>query len=89
MRSIDTSPISAKHFVCLEAPWPGLHGSHGLLSYCRKNKAVVVAIRGTMSLADLVTDAVVHPESLAEWLPAATRKVSHFSSTYMPFRLYI
>lgn len=42
---------------------------------CRKTKTVVVAIRGTMSLADLVTDAVVHPEPLTSWLPTATRKV--------------
>lgn len=28
-----------------------------------------------MSMADLVTDAVVHPEALAGWLPKATRKV--------------
>jgi hypothetical protein len=41
----------------------------------RDTKTVVVAIRGTMSLADLVTDAVVHPESLAAWMPTATRKV--------------
>lgn len=42
---------------------------------CRKTKSVVVAIRGTMSLADLVTDAVVHPECLSGWLPVVTRKV--------------
>lgn len=42
---------------------------------CRDRKTVVVAIRGTMSMADLVTDAVVHPEALAGWLPKATRKV--------------
>ena len=42
---------------------------------CRKCKAVVVAIRGTMSLADLVTDAVVEPHHLKDWMPAATRKV--------------
>ena len=37
---------------------------------------MVVAIRGTVSLADLVTDAVVHPEPLHDWLSAATRKVT-------------
>ena len=30
---------------------------------------MVVAIRGTSSLADLVTDAVVHPEAIDDWLP--------------------
>ncbi|KAK9821582.1 hypothetical protein WJX81_008445 [Elliptochloris bilobata] len=35
----------------------------------RKRRAVVVAIRGTSSLADLVTDAVVHPEAIDDWLP--------------------
>ena len=36
---------------------------------CREKKSVVVAIRGTQSIADLVTDAVVHPESMESWLP--------------------
>ena len=31
---------------------------------------MIVAIRGTSSLADLVTDAVVHPEAIDDWLPA-------------------
>lgn len=35
----------------------------------RKRRTVVVAIRGTSSLADLVTDAVVHPEAIDDWLP--------------------
>ena len=47
---------------------------------CRKTQTVVVAIRGTMSLADLVTDAVVHPECLSGWLPVKTRKVCEFRS---------
>jgi len=34
----------------------------------------VVAIRGTSSLADLVTDAVVHPEAIDDWLPPAQAK---------------
>ena len=46
------------------------------LGICRGKKTVVVAIRGTVSLADLVTDAVVHPEPLHNWLSAATRKVN-------------
>ncbi len=44
-------------------------------AYCRKRKAVVVAIRGTMSMADVVTDAVVHPEGIDDWLPPALSKV--------------
>ncbi len=36
---------------------------------CREKKSVVVAIRGTQSIADLVTDAVVHPESMESWVP--------------------
>jgi hypothetical protein len=36
----------------------------------------VVAIRGTMSMADVVTDAVVHPEGIDDWLPPKLSKVS-------------
>ncbi len=36
---------------------------------CRKRKAVVLALRGTMSMADIVTDAVAHPEQIDDWLP--------------------
>ena len=32
-------------------------------------RAVVIALRGTFSVADLVTDAVVHPEPVDDWLP--------------------
>lgn len=42
--------------------------TRGCLS-CREKKSVVVAIRGTQSIADLVTDAVVHPESMESWVP--------------------
>lgn len=35
----------------------------------REKKSVVVAIRGTQSIADLVTDAVVHPEPMESWVP--------------------
>ena len=35
----------------------------------REKKKVVVAIRGTQSIADLVTDAVVHPEPMDSWVP--------------------
>lgn len=42
--------------------------THGRLA-CREKKSVVVAIRGTQSIADLVTDAVVHPEPMESWVP--------------------
>lgn len=35
----------------------------------------MVAIRGTMSMADVVTDAVVHPEGIDDWLPPAFSEV--------------
>ncbi|KAL3137504.1 hypothetical protein ABBQ38_004792 [Trebouxia sp. C0009 RCD-2024] len=35
----------------------------------KEKKKVVVAIRGTQSIADLVTDAVVHPEPMDSWVP--------------------
>ncbi|KAK9829311.1 hypothetical protein WJX72_005111 [[Myrmecia] bisecta] len=40
----------------------------------RPTRTVVVAIRGTVSIADLVTDAVVHPECINSWLPKGFRK---------------
>ncbi|BDA43045.1 probable Sn1-specific diacylglycerol lipase alpha [Coccomyxa sp. Obi] len=50
------------------------------LPYCialdKKRKSVVVAIRGTMSMADVVTDAVVHPEGIDDWLPPALSKAN-------------
>eukprot|EP00887_Chlorella_sp_A99_P003991 scaffold11.g3991.t1 len=35
----------------------------------RGRRAVVLAIRGTLSIADIVTDSVVEPTSLGNWLP--------------------
>eukprot|EP00891_Asterochloris_glomerata_P004182 jgi/Astpho2/4182/Aster-x1205 len=35
----------------------------------RKLKKIILALRGTMTVADLVTDAVCHPEPLDSWLP--------------------
>jgi hypothetical protein len=46
----------------------------------RERKAVVVAIRGTMSIADVVTDAVVHPEDINDWLPPKFSRVRCMSS---------
>ena len=43
--------------------------------FCRKRKAVVLALRGTMSMADIVTDAVAHPEQIDDWLPPTFAKV--------------
>ena len=42
---------------------------------CRKRKAVVLALRGTMSMADIVTDAVAHPEQIDDWLPPTFAQV--------------
>ena len=41
----------------------------------RPHRQVVLAIRGTSSVADLVTDAVMHPEHIGEWLPSEFRSV--------------
>ena len=41
----------------------------------RKTTSVVVAIRGTMSFADLATDAMALPECIWDWLPDSLRKV--------------
>lgn len=41
----------------------------------RHRKAVVLALRGTMSMADVVTDAVVHPEPIDDWLPPRFSRV--------------
>ena len=56
--------------------------SHHLLA-CRKRKAVVLALRGTMSMADIVTDAVAHPEQIDDWLPPHFAKVG-WSCTAVP-----
>ncbi len=53
----------------------------------RKRKAVVVSIRGTMSLADIVTDAVVHPEGIDDWLPPVFSKV-HTQPSRAPLSAY-
>lgn len=42
------------------------------LSGDREKKKVVVALRGTQSIADLVTDAVVHPEPMEDWIPTVS-----------------
>lgn len=44
---------------------------------CRERKAVVLAIRGTSSLADVVTDAVVRPAPVDDWLPEQYKSVRH------------
>ena len=63
--------------------------SHHLLA-CRKRKAVVLALRGTMSMADIVTDAVAHPEQIDNWLPPHFAKVCWSStaiSVALPHRM--
>jgi len=39
-----------------------------MIALDHRKKAVVLAVRGTFSIADLVTDAVVYPEPIDEWL---------------------
>ncbi|KAK9831061.1 hypothetical protein WJX74_001575 [Apatococcus lobatus] len=55
-----------------------LHYSHnnavgGHLPYIialdRVKKKIVLGIRGTSSLADIITDAVVHPDNIDDWVP--------------------
>lgn len=36
---------------------------------------MVLALRGTMSMADIVTDAVAHPEQIDDWLPPRFARV--------------
>jgi hypothetical protein len=40
-----------------------------LIALDHAEKAVVLALRGTIGITDLVTDAVVHPENIDDWLP--------------------
>ena len=46
----------------------------------RHRKAVVLALRGRMSMADVVTDAVVHPEPIDDWLPPKFSQVGDLTS---------
>lgn len=49
----------------------------------REKKKVVVAVRGTSSIADLVTDAVVHPEPMEDWIPAVSpATLTHVTRSY-------
>eukprot|EP00884_Botryococcus_braunii_P020127 jgi/Botrbrau1/6799/Bobra.0153s0002.1 len=45
-----------------------------LIALNRRRKTVVVALRGTMTLADVVTDAVAVPERIDGWLPKGVMK---------------
>lgn len=40
-----------------------------LIALDHSERAVVVAIRGTISVADLVTDVIVYPEVIDDWIP--------------------
>lgn len=46
-----------------------------MIALDRKTTSVVVAIRGTMSFADLATDAMALPETIWDWLPDSLREV--------------
>lgn len=53
-------------------------------------KSVVVAIRGSVSSADWVTDMLGVPEPLGDWLPDSFRNVSRASDPINPeFPVYI
>ena len=51
-----------------------------LLALDRPTKSVVLAIRGTVSVADLATDMLADPEPMEEWLPDTMTPV-HFTAT--------
>jgi uncharacterized membrane protein YgcG len=40
-----------------------------LIALDHAERAVVIALRGTIGITDLVTDAVVHPDQIDDWLP--------------------
>jgi len=41
-----------------------------LIALDHAERAVVIALRGTIGITDLVTDAVVHPDKIDDWLPS-------------------
>ena len=47
-----------------------------MLALDRPTKSIVVAIRGTVSVADLATDMLADPEPMEEWLPDTMTQVS-------------
>lgn len=46
-----------------------------MLALDRPTKSIVVAIRGTVSVADLATDMLADPEPMEEWLPDTMTQV--------------
>ena len=48
-----------------------------MLALDRPTKSIVVAIRGTVSVADLATDMLADPEPMEEWLPDTMTEVGH------------
>ena len=56
-----------------------------LLALDRPTKSVVLAIRGTVSVADLATDMLADPEPMEEWLPDTMAPVCHV----VPFALLV
>ena len=48
-----------------------------MLALDRPTKSIVVAIRGTVSVADLATDMLADPEPMEEWLPDTMSQVHH------------
>ena len=52
-----------------------------MLALDRPTKSVVVAIRGTESVADLATDMLADPEPMEEWLPRKMKTTVSAQST--------
>lgn len=83
LQPVLSRPHQLLHQLAVCAQFAGLllsaHADHPVLkpAACRGHKQVVLSIRGTSSVADLVTDAVMHPEPIGDWLPAEFSKVWH------------
>ena len=55
-----------------------------MLALDRPTKSIVVAIRGTVSVADLATDMLADPEPMEEWLPDTMTEVEmHHTHSHM------
>ena len=50
-----------------------------MLALDRPTKSIVVAIRGTVSVADLATDMLADPEPMEAWLPDTMTEVGRQS----------
>ena len=46
-----------------------------MLALDQPSKSIVVAVRGTMSVADMATDLLADPEPMEDWLPDSMSQV--------------